>query len=177
MRKTIPILLFVVAFGPGSTFAASKKWIVKATWYFSNLQSTKTYTASGNSKEEAFAKARRGCISSQAISSWKGYCLNAPVNVEYEQKNDCGSHWTGWISVGGGVGSPCPAGCERGEEVGQAGPRFVDFFKPQFKHKFQCYGTQAPPPPVQAQPQPRPSPPPPVYRRLFPDPIRHPWAF
>jgi hypothetical protein len=52
---------------------------------------------------------------------------------------DCGRHWTGWIDVGGRVGSPCPSGCERGEEVGQS-VRMVGFPpRPQVKHKFQCW--------------------------------------
>jgi hypothetical protein len=52
---------------------------------------------------------------------------------------DCGRHWTGWVDVGSRVGSPCPSGCERGQEVGQS-LRMVHFPpRPQIKHKFQCW--------------------------------------
>ncbi len=55
------------------------------------------------------------------------------------RKVDCGSHWTGWIEVGGGVGSPCPEGCYRGDELGQS-YRSVGFPpRVQTKHKFQCW--------------------------------------
>ena len=52
---------------------------------------------------------------------------------------DCGSHWTGWKEVGGAVGSPCPDGCGRGDELGQS-YRIVGFPpRPQTQHKFQCW--------------------------------------
>ena len=53
---------------------------------------------------------------------------------------DCGAHWTGWVSPGGGVGNPCPSGCTRGSEVGQD-YRSVGILppRPQVKHKFQCW--------------------------------------
>ena len=53
---------------------------------------------------------------------------------------DCGESWTGWVTVGGAVGNPCPSGCERGREVGQD-YRSVGLLppRPQVKHKFQCW--------------------------------------
>lgn len=52
---------------------------------------------------------------------------------------DCGAAWTGWLSLGAGVGNPCPKGCARGAELGQS-YRAVDFPpKPQVKRKFQCW--------------------------------------
>jgi hypothetical protein len=54
-------------------------------------------------------------------------------------RTDCGAHWTGWIEVGGAVGSPCPSGCSRGDELGQS-YRVVGFPpRPQTQHKFQCW--------------------------------------
>lgn len=32
----------------------------------------------------------------------------------------CGSAWTGWVEVGGGVADPCPFQCVRGDELGQS---------------------------------------------------------
>ena len=58
---------------------------------------------------------------------------HAPARV------DCGTAWTGWVDVGGAVGSPCPTGCSRGAELGQSF-RAVGFPpRPQVKHKFQCW--------------------------------------
>ena len=52
---------------------------------------------------------------------------------------DCGTAWTGWIDVGGGVGNPCPSNCTRGAELGQS-YRVVGFPpRAQTKHKFQCW--------------------------------------
>jgi hypothetical protein len=54
---------------------------------------------------------------------------------------DPASAWSGWVTVGGGVGNPCPGGCKRGGEIGLKGPRSVGvppFNKIQFKHKFEC---------------------------------------
>jgi hypothetical protein len=54
-------------------------------------------------------------------------------------RTDCGTAWSGWVDVGGGVGNPCPSGCTRGEELGQS-YRVVGFPpRPQTKHKFQCW--------------------------------------
>lgn len=54
-------------------------------------------------------------------------------------RQDCGANWTGWIEVGDAVGSPCPAGCSRGDELGQS-YRIVGFPpRPQTQHKFQCW--------------------------------------
>lgn len=62
-----------------------------------------------------------------------------PAQPPAPTRQDCGEHWTGWIEVGGGVGSPCPTGCSRGREVGQS-HRFVGIpSRPQTKHKFQCW--------------------------------------
>lgn len=64
--------------------------------------------------------------------------VTPPPAVNLTRK-DCGTFWSGWIEVGGGVGSPCPANCTRGEELGQA-YRVVGFPpRPQTKHKFQCW--------------------------------------
>jgi len=59
---------------------------------------------------------------------------------------DCGQHWSGWIDVGYGPGNPCPAGCSRGNGVGEAF-RFKTPFQPQWKYKFQCWGTPLTPDP------------------------------
>lgn len=54
-------------------------------------------------------------------------------------RQECGDTWSGWINIGKGVGNPCPAGCERGEELGKS-IRMVGFPpRPQAKHKFQCW--------------------------------------
>jgi hypothetical protein len=54
-------------------------------------------------------------------------------------RQDCGTAWSDWIEVGGAVGNPCPAGCARGDELGQS-YRAVGFPpRPQTKHKFQCW--------------------------------------
>jgi len=56
-----------------------------------------------------------------------------------EARRDCGAAWTGWVEPGGGVGNPCPAGCDRGDELGQS-YRAVGFPpRPQTRHKFQCW--------------------------------------
>lgn len=66
--------------------------------------------------------------------------------LDEKQCQDCGRHWTGWREIGAAVGSPCPRGCDRAEEVGQD-YRLVGLFpRPQHKHKFQCYGEPAPAP-------------------------------
>jgi hypothetical protein len=68
----------------------------------------------------------------------------APVPAPVPQpppRTDCGAHWSGWIEVGGAVGSPCPTGCSRGDELGQS-YRLVGFPpRPQTQHKFQCWRT------------------------------------
>lgn len=62
--------------------------------------------------------------------------ITAPAAVA---RADCGAYWTGWIEVGNAVGSPCPEGCSRGDELGQSyrvvglPPRL------QTQHKFQCW--------------------------------------
>jgi hypothetical protein len=53
-------------------------------------------------------------------------------------RTDCGTAWTGWIDLGGGVGNPCPLGCTRGAELGQS-LRVVGVLRAQIKHKFQCW--------------------------------------
>ncbi len=64
--------------------------------------------------------------------------VTPPPSVNLARK-DCGTSWSGWIEVGGGVGNPCPDGCARGEELGQT-YRVVGFPpRPQTKHKFQCW--------------------------------------
>jgi len=57
----------------------------------------------------------------------------APVRV------DCGTAWTGWVNIGGGVGDPCPTGCVRGAEIGQSFRAVGLPPHPQVKHKFQCW--------------------------------------
>jgi hypothetical protein len=62
-----------------------------------------------------------------------------PPVAQAPTRTDCGTAWTGWVNAGGGVGNPCPAGCERGAELGQS-YRAVGFPpRPQAKHKFQCW--------------------------------------
>ncbi len=62
-----------------------------------------------------------------------------PVTRTVTEKVDCGAHWTGWKEVGAGIGSPCPSGCYRGDELGQS-YRSVGFPpRPQAKKKFQCW--------------------------------------
>lgn len=62
-----------------------------------------------------------------------------PPAAPVATRNDCGTAWTGWVDVGGGVGNPCPGGCTRGAELGQS-YRVVGFPpRPQTKHKFQCW--------------------------------------
>jgi len=54
-------------------------------------------------------------------------------------RQDCGTAWSEWIDVGKDVGNPCPAGCNRGNELGKS-IRMVGFPpRPQAKHKFQCW--------------------------------------
>src|SRR5262245_37323595 len=62
-----------------------------------------------------------------------------PRRPAESRRVDCGTAWTRWIEVGGGVGNPCPAGCERGAELGQS-YRAVGFPpRPQTRHNFQCW--------------------------------------
>ncbi len=62
-----------------------------------------------------------------------------PLAPTQTNRMDCGQNWTGWIEVGGAVGSPCNKGCYRGEELGQK-YRLVGFPpRPQTQHKFQCW--------------------------------------
>lgn len=55
-------------------------------------------------------------------------------------RTDCGNSWSGWTEVGGAVGNPCPAGCTRGDELGQS-YRVVGILppRPQTQHNFQCW--------------------------------------
>jgi hypothetical protein len=63
----------------------------------------------------------------------------APPPAAVAARTDCGANWTGWIEVGNAVGSPCPKGCSRGDELGQS-YRVVGFPpRPQTQHKFQCW--------------------------------------
>lgn len=56
-----------------------------------------------------------------------------------KQYCDPKSEWTGWVTVGSGVGNPCPNNCERGDEIGLACPRSVSIPPNiQFKQKFEC---------------------------------------
>lgn len=52
---------------------------------------------------------------------------------------DCGTHWTGWHSCGGGHGNPCPSGCSRtGGALGYS-YRSVGFPpRCQERNKYQC---------------------------------------
>lgn len=53
-------------------------------------------------------------------------------------RKECGIAWSDWIDIGKDVGNPCPAGCERENELGKS-IRMVGFPpRPQEKHKFQC---------------------------------------
>lgn len=63
-----------------------------------------------------------------------------PSCLVKKPKNFCDppDAWTGWVTVGGSVGNPCPSNCKRGDEIGLSGPRSVDLYKIQFKHKFEC---------------------------------------
>jgi len=62
-----------------------------------------------------------------------------PTPATVVTRTDCGTAWSDWIEMGGGVGSPCPSSCSRGDELGQS-YRVVGFPpRPQTKHKFQCW--------------------------------------
>ena len=65
-----------------------------------------------------------------------------PPVAQAPVRTDCGTAWTGWVNPGSGVGSPCPAGCERGAELGQSFRAVGLPPRPQVKHKFQCWRTQ-----------------------------------
>lgn len=111
------------------------------TWRFLD-PNTGTYSGSGGTREGAFEAAKQLCIASQTIDSWKGFCFNKPVKEEYFQVSDCGDRWTGWIEIGGPVGNPCDAGCQRGNRLGDKF-RLVGLpARPQYKTKFQCYRTE-----------------------------------
>lgn len=137
-RKLLCVqLAFALSLLPG--VAQAETWyIAKASWHFEPLGSDLEYEGIGKTKEDALAAAQNTCIHSQTIEDQKYFCYNEPRSVSYTEKEDCGQHWTGWINIGGAVGSPCPGECSRGPEVGQA-YRTVDLFKIQTKHKFQCW--------------------------------------
>lgn len=84
----------------------------------------------------------RGCSHPQdTFISWSPdshpHCNRAVEEKQYCNPKDA---WTGWVTVGSGVGNPCPNNCKRGDEIGLAGPRSVGLLPPriQFKHKFEC---------------------------------------
>lgn len=60
---------------------------------------------------------------------------------------DCGRHWGDWADVGRASPHKCPAGCTRGDKVGED-VRSVGFpfIRIQHKSNFQCWGTPTPTP-------------------------------
>jgi len=80
-------------------------------------------------------------------------CFPGDRSVRYNQgkrpscgssrtQQDCGHSWTGWKNIGEAIGSPCPIGCVRGEELGTSIRHVGVPPRPQTKYKYQCWRQQ-----------------------------------
>jgi hypothetical protein len=95
---------------------------------------------SGSSVAEAESRSHQPLATAAAVVTAPATPAASASSVAQAQvRVDCGTFWTDWFNVGGGVGNPCPPGCTRRERIGVTF-RAVHFPpRPQARYKFQCW--------------------------------------